>query len=77
MIDLSRMGQNETGQIVKLQGGYGLTSRLEAMGIRVGVTITKKSAQLMRGPIIAQVGNTQVAIGFGMARKIMVEVSKE
>jgi ferrous iron transport protein A len=74
MIDLTRMQQNETGKIIEVQGGYGLTNRLEAMGIRVGVTITKKSDQFMRGPIIAQVGNTQVAIGFGMARKILVDV---
>jgi Fe2+ transport system protein FeoA len=28
----------------------------------------------MRGPVIARIGNTQVAMGFGMARHIIVAV---
>ncbi|MGB3477679.1 MAG: FeoA family protein [bacterium] len=73
-IDLSQMVAGQTGRIISFNGGRGLVQRLESMGIRLGVQITKVSGQLMRGPVVVRLGNTQVAIGFGMARKILVEV---
>jgi ferrous iron transport protein A len=51
-----------------------MVSRLNALGIRPGKRITKVSSMLMRGPVTIQSGSTQVAIGFGMANKIIVEV---
>ena len=73
-IDLSQMRAGQTGKIMSFDGGRGLVKRLESMGIRCGVKITKVSGQIMRGPIIVRVGNTQVAIGFGIARKILVKI---
>ncbi len=75
-IDLTKMKEGERGIVVELSGGCGLLSRLSALGIREGTEIKKVSSQLMRGPVIIQVGNTQIAIGFGMARKIIVEKKK-
>ncbi len=71
-IDLTQMRAGECGKIVELHGGRGMILKLEAMGIRQGVKITKISSQIMRGPVIVKVGNTQVAIGFGMARRVLV-----
>ncbi len=73
-IDLTQMKEGEKGVVVEIFGGCGLLSRLEALGIRKGKEIKKVSGQLMRGPIIIQVGNTQIGIGFGMARRIFVAV---
>jgi len=73
-IDLAQMGTGQSGTVVAMQGGRGITAKLEALGIRPGVVITKVSGQIMRGPVIIRVGNTQVAIGFGMARRIIVVV---
>ena len=75
-IDLTRMRKGERGKIVDIQGGWGLLRKLETLGIKQGTEIVKVSSQLMRGPITIRVGNTQVAIGFGMARRIMVEHKK-
>ena len=75
-ISLVEMRTGEKGKVVGIQGGYGMTRRLEALGIREGKEIKKLSAQLMRGPVVIQVSNTRVAIGFGMARRIIVEVSE-
>jgi ferrous iron transport protein A len=72
-IDLAQMREGERGRVVDIQGGWGLLRKTDALGIRPGTEIVKVSSQLMRGPIIIRVGNTQVAIGFGMARKIIVE----
>jgi ferrous iron transport protein A len=75
-IDLTRMRKGERGKIVDIQGGWGLLRKMETLGIKQGTEIVKVSSQLMRGPITIRVGNTQVAIGFGMARRIMVEHKK-
>ncbi|TET27026.1 MAG: ferrous iron transport protein A, partial [Dehalococcoidia bacterium] len=59
---------------VQVQGGYGMVNRLSALGIRPGKRITKVSSMLMRGPVTIQVDRAQVAIGFGMAKRIIVEL---
>ncbi len=74
VITLAKMKQGETGTIVEIAGGHGLTNRLEPMGIREGGKVKKVSGQLMRGPITLMVGSTHTAIGYGMAQKILVEV---
>ncbi len=62
--------------VTEIQGGYGLGRRLESLGIRVGKKVTKVSSQFLRGPITVRIDNYQVALGFGMAKKIMVKVDK-
>jgi len=46
------------------------------LGIRPGKKVTKLSSTLFRGPVTLRVNNTQVAVGFGMAKKIIVEADK-
>jgi ferrous iron transport protein A len=36
--------------------------------------VTKISSMLFHGPVTLRVNHTQVAIGFGMANKILVEI---
>ncbi len=74
VLSLTDISAGERGIISAIEGGYGLVSKLDAMGIRVGKEVTKVSAQWMRGPVILRQGNTQVAIGFGMAQKVLVEI---
>ena len=71
---LVRMNTGQTGKVAAIRGGRGLVIRLESLGIRPGVKIEKVSGQFMRGPIIVKVGTTQVAIGFGMAHRVIVEI---
>ncbi len=73
-IPLTKMESGKMGKVVEIQGGRGLIARLSAMGVRPGISITKVSGQIMRGPVIVSVGNTQIAIGFGMASRVIVEV---
>lgn len=75
-VDLTQLEEGESGTVVGIDGGFGLTRRLESMGIRVGKKVTKVSSQLMRGPVTVRLGNSHVAIGFGMARKILVQMEK-
>jgi len=75
-VDLTQLEEGESGVVVDIQGGYGLVRRLESLGIRVGKKVTKVSSQFMRGPITVRIDNSQVALGFGMARKIIIRVAK-
>ena len=75
-LTLADMKTGQTGTVVGVLGGHGLIQRLDALGIRPGKKVTKLSSTLFRGPVMLRVNNTQVAVGFGMARKIIVEVDK-
>ena len=74
IVTLREMRTGQRGKVVELQGGHGLVNRLSALGIRPGKKITKVSSMLMRGPVTIQSGQTRLAIGFGMAGKIIVEL---
>ena len=73
LLTLAQMEIGETGKIVELRGGLGLIRRLDALGIRQGKKVTKTSSTFFRGPVTLQIDNAQVAVGFGMARKIIVQ----
>ena len=74
IVDLTKMQSGSSGKIVGLQGGVGFIQRLQNLGIRSGKHITKVSGHFWRGPVTVQVEGTNVALGFGMASKVMVEV---
>lgn len=71
---LVRMQSGQSGIIVRIEGGIGMVNRLAALGIRPGKRVTKVSSMLMRGPVTIVVDRTQVAIGFGMANRVIVEL---
>ncbi len=73
-ITLVRMQTGQSGIVVQIQGGRGLANRLSALGIRPGKRITKVGSMFMRGPVTVQVDRAQVAIGFGMASRIIIEL---
>lgn len=75
-LTLAEMRTGQTGTVVGVLGGHGLIQRLDALGIRPGKKVTKISSALFHGPVTLRINNAQVAVGFGMARKIIVEVDK-
>ena len=75
-LTVAQMRTGQAGTVVGVMGGPGLIRRLDALGIRPGRRITKVSSALFRGPVMLRVNSAQVAVGFGMARKIIIEVDK-
>lgn len=63
----------EATKIKDIIGGRHFINKAESLGIREGVLITKVSSQMMHGPITVKVGQTQIAIGHGMAKRIIIE----
>ena len=74
-VSVARMKDGQHGVVVRIEGGHGLTDRLNALGIMAGKKITRVGAMMMRGPVTVKVGNCQVAMGFGMASKVIVELA--
>lgn len=68
------MRPGQSGLVVEIKGGFGLINRLNGLGIFPGKRVTKISAMIARGPVTIEVDRVQIAIGFGMAKKIIVEV---
>lgn len=71
---LNDLKTGEGGRISQINGGHGMVDRLAAMNVRTGTRITKLNAGFMQGPVTVEVNRTQIAIGFGMAARILVEV---
>ena len=76
LVTLRQMPPGRSGRVVQIQGGVGLVNRLSALGLRPGKKITKVSSMLMRGPVTIQSGSTRLAVGFGMANRIIVELDE-
>jgi len=76
IIDLTQMQPGETGIVEEVQGGHGIVRKLQSMGLRPEKKITKVSSHFWRGPQTVEVGNIQIAVGFGMAKLILVEVKR-
>ncbi len=75
-ISLCDMKNGQRGTVIQVNGGMGILSRLESLGIRKGVVIAKKSALAAKGPVIASASGTEIAMGRGMAARIIVEVHR-
>ncbi|MEW6074906.1 MAG: FeoA family protein [Candidatus Omnitrophota bacterium] len=73
-ISLAKMKRNQKGKIAEITGGKALHERLTVMGIYVGREVTLLNHSMFRGPVAIKAGRSIVALGFGMASKIIVEV---
>ena len=73
-VSLEKLRAGQSGLVLSIDGGRGMGMRLSTLGIIPGKKITKISSQLMRGPVMIEVDRTRVAIGYGMARRIMVQL---
>ena len=74
---VARMKTGHAGVVIEFVGGHGLDRRLQALGIRPGKRIVKVSSMLGRGPVTVRVDSSQIALGFGMADKIMIQLDVE
>lgn len=76
-VSLSKLGPGVAAKVKRLDGSPDIVGRLRAMGVLPGVVIVKKSAILGGGPVIAEKGGTQFAVGREMADGIIVEPVKK
>jgi ferrous iron transport protein A len=61
----------QEAMIKYIEGRY--SRRLASLGIRVGQTVRKVGSGPFKGPVVVEVDRAMVAIGKGMAMKVIVE----
>ncbi len=67
---LTYLRPGETGVVAQIMGGHGLRQKLALRGIKEGSRVRMISSSI--GPVVVECGGSQVALGRGMARRIMV-----
>jgi ferrous iron transport protein A len=72
---LSQLSCDEEAEIVAIRGGAHLRARLNALGLVEGQRLRLLSGLGWRGPVVVIVNRAQVALGRGMASKIIVRVT--
>jgi Fe2+ transport system protein FeoA len=77
MISLTELPVGENAVIKEIKGGIGFKKRLESLNLREGKSIRKVSSAPFHGPVVIEVGGCKIAIGQGMASKILLEVLHE
>jgi ferrous iron transport protein A len=70
---LDQVNENGKAKVIDIQGGQGIRQRLSQMGIHPGDIITILRYGALRGPILIEVHGSQVALGRGIASRIIVE----
>jgi len=63
-----------SGRVIRILGGLGLSRRLIALGLVPGKVVKKLVQQPLGGPVIVEVGGIRIAIGRGIASRVIVEV---
>ena len=69
---LTRVSPESEVTLISIVGGRGIRSKLYSMGLVPGVRLRVLSRN-GAGPVIVAVGDFRLAIGRGMAEKILVE----
>ena len=70
-IPMSMLRTGEVGVLKSYSGGKGMLGRCLSMGFTPGSTV-KMVENFGSGPVLAKVHDVEVALGRGMAAKIMV-----
>ena len=72
LMPLSMLSIGEQAELVDVRGGRGIRMRLASMGLNPGVMV-EMVQNAMPGPVILGVMDTRLAMGRGMAQRILVQ----
>jgi ferrous iron transport protein A len=73
-ISLIQIRENQKAKVSEISGGRGLQHKMMSMGIYPGREIMKLSHFALRGPVTVRVGRSVLALGYGVAAKIIMEI---
>jgi Fe2+ transport system protein FeoA len=72
-ISLTHIKANYKGKVIEILGGTNLQERLMNMGVYKGKEVTKLSHIGLRGPVVIKAGRSILALGHGVAAKVILE----
>ncbi|OFY67446.1 MAG: hypothetical protein A2Y71_10820 [Bacteroidetes bacterium RBG_13_42_15] len=71
---LADIDDGQSGTIVSIFGGRALTKRLADLGLKEGTQIKVIGKTLFSGPVQIEVCGSRLALGRGLASKIIMEL---
>jgi len=71
-MSLDALLPGQSARVVAIRGGRGVSLRLMQLGIVPGASVRVVGRGPFRGPILVEVNGSQVALGPGIARKVLV-----
>ena len=71
MMPLSMVSSGEVVRVVAVRAGWGLQRRLADMGLTPGVQVRVVNSQ-RPGPVVIDIRGSRLALGYGVAHRIMV-----
>jgi ferrous iron transport protein A len=74
-VPLAALAAGEQGAVIELFGGGGFVGRMAALGFTPG-SLVRMVRNSGHGPLIVEVVDTQVALGRGEARHVIVRRSQ-
>lgn len=74
---LTDLAEGERGVVVKAQGGFGLVRRLAEMGLTPGTEVKLLKKGSFSGPVEIEVRGVALALGHGVASKVLVKPLKD
>jgi Fe2+ transport system protein FeoA len=74
---LTDLDEGRRGIIVRAVGGYGLVRRLAEMGLTPGTEVKLLKKGPFGGPVEVEVRGVALALGRGVASKVLVKPVKE
>lgn len=75
MMSLIDLKTGQKARIIKIKKGISGARKMFEMGIIPGVEIEITGKHPFRGPLLCKVGNSQLALGRGLAASVEVELS--
>jgi len=73
VVNLANVKSGSKVKVVRIKGGLGIRQRLSCLGIHPGDIVILQNSGFMRGPVLVNIHGNQVALGRGIATKILVE----
>jgi ferrous iron transport protein A len=73
MMALDTVGTRKEVRVIAIDGGHGVRSHLNLLGIHVGDWLTVVERAPFRGPVLVNINGSRVAIGRGIAAKVRVD----
>ena len=74
MMPLSMVSPGEVVKVVTVRAGWGLQRRLGELGLTTGAQIRVINSQ-RPGPVVIDIRGSRLALGYGVAHRIMVTQS--
>jgi len=69
---MDKISPQQKVRVKQILGGWGIRQRLSQLSLHIGDTVLVKRNAAFGGPILISTGNSDVAIGRALARRIIV-----